>query len=173
MSKKNAKLRTSDKPLSEAEIFRLASLYEDHAKHAAEAEAAKKDVQKTLCVELLDRRKTSAVESSAYGEFTRITAVRNESVVYDEDGLWQELTPKERRKAFDELINLNALPLSVRKEILATLSSEQKRLVSSRKLNTERLAQAVAEDEIDARTVAAHAEIKYSAPYIRISHGAG
>jgi hypothetical protein len=167
MTKTN-KVKEALKKLSDAELFVLAADYESGKKIENEGKKKASKAQKLITDELI-RRKTKALEN----EGTKITLVQNESVVYDGDGLWDDLTPKQRRLAFDEDVNLNGLSVETRKKIREIIPKEELAAVTTRRLNVDNLSVAVQEDKIDAKTVAKRASIVKSAPYIRVSHGSG
>jgi hypothetical protein len=170
---KKTKTEKKTKPLSEGEIFALAEQYEQAHADAATAEATKKKSKDQLIAELHERRKVRAVESAEYGRFTRITVVTPESVEYDGPALYKDCTPAQRREAFDRNVNLNALSPDARKRVLAVLTKEELRAVTTNTLNVDRLSAAVQAQKVPAELVAKHSEIKKKAPYISISHGSG
>lgn len=161
------------KPLSDAEVFALAAGYENASKTEADAKKTKTETAKQIISELFTRRKVSSVESSQFGPFTRITVSQAKHMEYDEDGLWKDMTPAQRREAFDTLVNLNALPTDVRKAVIAALPAIERRKVTTHRLNLDKLSLAVQNKKVPAKLVAKHAEEVKNAPYITISHGSG
>lgn len=171
---KNGKKVPAAKPkrLTIAEIFRTAKKYEDNQKIEAAAAKEKKAAQNAL-VEEIGRRKVSSLESDKFGGFTRITRVQNSHMEYDADTLWEDLTPAQRRLVFSRHVDLNALSSDARKRVVAALSAEELESVTTYSLDVDKLAQAVQDRKVKAKTVAAHAREVLSAAYIRISHGSG
>lgn len=165
--------KTKPQRIPESEIFAAAHNYETAAQEEAAAKVEKERTKKVLLTQLHEIRKVRAVESDKYGGFTRITVVQNEGIEYDADGMYRDLTPVQRRLAFDRNINFNALPAETRKKILEVVPKDELKAVTTRSLNVERLSQAVQDNKIDGKVVAKHSEIVKSAPYIRISHGTG
>lgn len=165
--------KTKAQRISEAEIFAAAHNYEESAKQEAAAKAEKERTKKVIITQLHDLRKIRALESDKYGGFTRITVVQNEGIQYDPDGLYRDLSPVQRRLAFDRDINFNALSAETRKKILEVVPKDELKAVTTRRLNVEKLSQAVQDNKIPAKIVAEHSEITKAAPYIRISHGTG
>lgn len=161
------------KGLSTAAVFSLAEKREQEAVEEARAKAAKFDADKQIIEELHTRRKIKSLESDQFGRFTRITVVAPERVEYDEAGLWSDLKPRQRRMAYNEFVNLNALPEDARLRVLAVLSGDERKAVTTHSLSTDRLAVAVADGKIDPKVISKHAAIKQNAPHIRISHGTG
>lgn len=172
MTKKKKK---TEKParLSEAEIFAAAKEYEEATEAESRYKQAKESAKKLILTQLHSIRKVKSVESGEYGEFTRITVVEGSHVEYDGPGLYKDCTVAQRRLAFDRNINFNALPAETRKALLAAVPKDELKAVTTNVLNVERLSQAVQAGKIPGRLVAKHSEVVKSAPYIRISHGAG
>lgn len=164
---------TKAKRLNEAEIFALADRYEDAHAAIAEATTSKKKAAEQILTELHKNRKVRALESSEYGRFTRITVVVGSSVEYDGPALYKELTPAQRREAYDRNVNLNALPADARKRVIDALTKEELRSVTTNTLNVDKLSEAVQKQKIPAEIVAKHSTVKEKAPYLSISHGSG
>jgi hypothetical protein len=165
--------KTKTPRLPEAELFALADEYEKHHAREGRAKKEKKGITKTLVEQIQSLRKLGSLESDKFGRFTRITVVQAEHVEYDEDRLWKTFTPAQRRESFDSLVNLNALPLATRKAIIEMVPRDELKAVSSRRLNVERMSQAVQAGKIDAKVIAPFSEIVKNEPYISISHGKG
>lgn len=173
-AKKAATGRETAKPkrLSTAEIFAWARQYEDAAKAVGAAGKLKTEAQRRLTDDLL-RRKTRSLESDKHGPFTRVTLVQNESVEYDESGLYGALRPAQKRLAYDRFVNLNALSADARKRVIQVLTKDELAAVTTYSLNVEKLSAAVQAKQISAKLVAKFARMVKAAPYIRISHGKG
>lgn len=161
-------------PLEDEEVFELAFQYERAKTEAAEAEKVKKEAQKAITDELIDRG-TRAIEGAGVTGFTRVTVVQRETLSYDDDAMWSAATPREKRAIFDELLNLNDLPFEVRKKVVAVLKEhkDERKAATTRRLNTQKLSTAVQEEVVSADWVAEFARINQSAPYIVVSHGDG
>lgn len=166
---KNEKTTAKPKRLSLAEIFRTAKLYEESQKAEIAAKKAKTSAQKAITDEM-ERRKVKSLSSKE--EPLHVTFVQNETARYDEDGLWNALTPAQRRLCFDRNINLNELSADARKRVLAVLTKEELAAVTTHSLDVEKLSLAVQERKIRTKLVAKFTEFVKSAPYIRVSHGA-
>lgn len=158
------------KRLSDAKLFALADAYEEAHRAEGTAKKEKSTAGKAIITEMISR-KSSAIESKEFGGFTRITLVQPSSVEYDDKGIWNALTPTQRREAFDANVNLNALSKEARKRVMEVLTKEERAAVTTHALNTERMAQAVQDGKIEAKIVADNSHIKQIAPSIRISHG--
>lgn len=175
MAKNTKKATTATKKakrLSDAEIYALAAEYEEAHKEEGSAKKKKGNASKQIIAEL-QHRKSSAIESNEYGGFTRVTLVAPERVEYNSDGIWSDLTPAQRREAFDTFVNLNQLPTETRKKVVAMLTKEERRAVTTHILNTDRMSQAVQNGKIDATEIEPHSTIVPIAPSIRVSHGSG
>lgn len=170
MNKRTAKKEAAAKRLNDAKLFALADKYEESHREEGTAKKSKAESAKAIIGELLTRG-VSAIESKEFGGFTRITVVQPEKVEYDRDAIWQALTVKQRREAFDAFVNLNALPAAARKRVMEVLTKEERTAVTTHELNTERLAQAVQDNKIEAKVVADNSRVVKIAPSIRISHG--
>jgi hypothetical protein len=171
VSKKSEKKKAAKK-LAEAALFALAQEREEAAKQAAAFLAEKTEADQQL-IEQLQIRKVRSMESDKFGGFTRITLVQPEPLEYDSDGIWKALKAPQRRLAFDENVNLNALPDDIRKAVIETIPKDALKAVTSHHLNLDKLAIAVKDEKIDAQIVSDHSSIKEIAASIRISHGSG
>lgn len=161
------KKKQTTKALSDRKLFDLVSEFETNKERATKAESTWRSVQ-TRIVEELRRRKVKSLTDSS---LTKITLVAPETVVYNEDDLWADLSAAQRKQVFDRSINLNALPADVQKELVKSLTPAQRKRVISHKLNVDRLAEAVQDGKVAVETVSEHSEIKESAGYIRVSRG--
>lgn len=161
----------------EVDIFVAARNYELASKAVAVANKTKKEAQDLMVEQIQGVRKLGSMESAEYGPFTRITVVQNESMDYDEDGLYGDLTAAQRREAYDYSIDLSRLTADERKALNAAmielLTPAQRKACKVRALNIDRLSQAVQDDKIDPKVIAKHSKLVKSAAYVRISHGSG
>lgn len=155
--------------LSDRDIFQKARIYV--ARKAEEAAAKKEatEAQQAIVAELVARGVKSMQDTDAL----KVTLVQSESVVYNSDGIWSALKPKQRRKCFRENINLNALAPDARKRVYEALTREERKAVTSYTLNVDALAVEVQKGNISAAVVSEHSDIKYGSPYIRVSKGSG
>lgn len=175
MSKKTKDGKSKEKKikrLPEATLFAAAAEREEAAKREAAAKVEKTTADKLL-IEQMQIRDVRSLESDKFGEFTRITLVQPEPVVYDADGIWKDLPSAKRPCAFDRLVNLNALPEEARKKVIDVLTKDELKSVTTHVLNIERLAKAVKDGKIDKEVVEVNSSIKPVAPHITISHGSG
>jgi hypothetical protein len=99
-----------------------------------------------------------------------VNVAQAEKVVYD-DALIGALTAKERRLACDEIVDLNALDPAVRKRVVEALTPQERKRVTTLRLNVERLSQAVQEGKIDLKLVSRYSSIKKNKPYITPGSG--
>lgn len=170
MTKKKAKKRITSS-LSDRKLFEIASEFENakslSKKYEADPEIGWRSLQSRIVDELKRRNVKSLVDSA----LTKITLVAPESVVYDEEGMWADLTPARRRAVFDRQINLALLPKDVQEALLDHLTPAQRKRVVSHRLSVDRLSDAVQEGKIPASFVAKHSEIKESAAYVKVSRG--
>lgn len=166
-AKKDEKKVPAPKKLSDKELFELAEDYLGAHKKVRKFEALKKKISTALTSEL-SRRKTKQLQSA---NGVTVTFVQGSSVVYDPDGLWEDLKPKQRREVFEENIDLNRLPSEKRQEIRKLLSKEEREEVTTFTLSVDRLSTAVQDNVIDAKLVAKHSHIEKQNPYVRISAG--
>lgn len=166
------KKRTTTKALSEKALFDLAADFESSKERVKKYEndpvVGWRSIQSKIVAEL-QRRKVKSLTAS--GSLTKVTLVAPETVVYDDDAIWAELTPAKRRLVFDRQINLSALPKDVQVELLKSLTASQRKKVVSHRLNVDRLAEAVQDGKVPVELVSEHSEIKASSPYISVSHG--
>lgn len=107
----------------------------------------------------------------------KVTVTQKETEVWDPDGVWGALTPRERPLAFDREYDFSALTPERRAELhkamIASLSPAEKRMCVRNRLNVSRMSQAVQADKIDAEKIAPFMEVKYANPYITVTpHGA-
>lgn len=111
------------------------------------------------------------IENADYG--LSVTVSQRETPEYDADGIWRDLTSRQRPKCFDRSIDLMVLSPERRKELhdamVATLTPSEKRACTVDSLNVERLSQAVQDGTIDPEVVAPHVTWKKSAPYITVT----
>ncbi len=172
MSPKNKNKEAKTKRISEAELFGIAEAREDFAKRSAAALVEKKDCDQQLIEQLL-LRGVRSMESDKFGDFTRITVSQPESVQYDSDGLWDGLKAPQRRQAFHETLDINALSDETRKAVIAAIPKDELKSLLRHSLNMDGLAKAVQENKIDKEIVAINSSIVQGTPSIRISHGSG
>jgi hypothetical protein len=167
MTKKNRK--TTDR-LSDRKLFDLAAQFEaqkDRAKKAEhDPETGWRAIQSKLVSEFRRRKVKTLTDTSG----TKVTFVAPEKVVYNEDGLWDVLSPTARKHVFDRTINLSKLPADAQKALLTHLTPAQRKRVISHKLNVDKLATAVADKKIPVEVVAENSEIQESSPYVIVSH---
>jgi hypothetical protein len=172
VKKTNEKAAKKPKRRSLAEIFAMAAQYELATKAEKDAKKTKGEAQKAVIEGVLEQRKLRKISSDKFGPHTNITIVQAEHEEYDADGLYQALTPKQRREAFDRNINLNELDAAARKKVLAVLTPDELDAVTTYSLNLDRLSIAVQDSKIPAKAVAPFAHTVKNAPYISITHGA-
>ena len=157
------------KRLKDAEIFTLAAEYERQAEIEGRAKKTKQGVQKSLCEEL-EARKTSSLTAD---DGTKVTRVQTENVIVHGDTLYGDLSPAQRRMAYDRHLPFAELPADAQKAVAALLKEMGHTKAIKVALNTTKLSEAVQNGKIDADVVAEHTDITKNAPYIRISHGTG
>lgn len=130
---------------------------------------AKQDKAKaTITEEFADRGIDSYI-----GGGLKITRVQTSSMQYDSDGIWDDLTAQQRKLCYVPTYNFAALDADRQRELMALirkeLSTSELALVRSFRMDVSALAQAVEAGKIDAKVVAAHAEEKKNAPFIRVT----
>lgn len=131
--------------------------------------ASKKNKIKTTLVDTL----TDKGVDSYSGGGLKITKVQGSTMVYDSDGIWSDLTTQQRSLCYTPVYNFAALGAKRQSEIMAqirkSLTPAELAAVRTFRLDEAQLSQAVQDKKIPAKVVAAHAEEKKSAPYVRIS----
>lgn len=167
MAKKDQKKVEEPKKLSDKEVFELAEEYLGAHRKQRKFEALKKKISTALTTELA-RRKTKQLQSA---NGVTVTFVQGSSVVYDPDGLWEDLKPKQRREVYEENIDLNRLTSEKRKEIRNLLTKEEREEVTTFTLSVDRLSTAVQNNVIDAKVVAKHSHIEKQNPYVKVTAG--
>lgn len=166
-TKEDKKKVKAPKPLTDKQVFELADEYATASEKVKKFDALKKKVSFALCTELI-RRKTKGITSD---NGTTVTLVQAERVVYDPDGLWADLKPKQRREVFEDNINLNALTSEKRKEIVKLLTEDEREEITTHVLVVDKLSTAVQNEVVDAKVVRKHTTIEKNAPYVKISRG--
>lgn len=164
-----SKSKKKVKKLSDKEIIELAIEHERARGKESRFKKAKEKAKEALTAEFI-RRGTKGL-TSASG--TVVTFVQAEKLVYDGDNLYADLKPKQRRAVYEENIDLNALSAEARKRVIAALSAEERKAVTTYVLNVDKLSDEVQAGRIDAKLIAKHSEIKKNAPYVSVSLGDG
>lgn len=177
MPKKTDKPKPKIKRIPEAEIYVAAQKLEEGKKEAATAEKAWRGEQDTLVEQILTLRKTKSLTLTEFGPLTRITIVQNERMEYDEEAIFKELTPAQRREAFDFSLDISQLSVKDRKALndamIKLLTPAQRKAARKHRLNVDKLSAAVQSGAIDQKVIAEHAEVKKGSAYVTISHGSG
>ena len=155
--------------LSDDQIFNLAAAYERQAEIEGRAKKEKKTISDSIASELGDR----GVKSLTASDGTTVTRVQAENVVIDDKGLWADLKPRQRRKAFRASLTISELPAADQKALMELLRERGLTKNVRWTLDASMLNNAVQNDEIDAEIVSNHSEIVKNAPYIKVSHGTG
>lgn len=153
------------KRISDKEIFKQVEIYVEGKAKENTGKAEAKRAQDAITTELGIRKTKSLTASNG----TTVTRVQSEGVEYDSEGLYADLTPKQRREVYEDNINLNALPRAKRKAIIEALTKEERKEVTTHVLDVDNLSAAVQKGDIPAKTVAKHSKIKVGSPYIRVS----
>lgn len=165
---KSKKSEPKVKKHSLRECVALAREYLEGDKLAKEGSARKAKAQAIIAAEW-ERRGHDTLTADGL----KITRVQNSSMVYDSEGLWSDLTARQRPLAYRRTFNLSALPAERRavlmEAIREAMTPAEIRMCTDNVLDVEMLSEAVQAGRIDAKVVAAHAEEKFSAPYIRVS----
>ena len=167
-----AKAKKKSKRLSDAKLFVLArEVYDLRLKQKADATKIKES-QDAVTAEMM-ARKSKTMTSLDTG--LKVTMTEKETTVYDEDGLYADLTARQRPLAFDRSLDLSALTPERRTELMKlvrqALTPAEVKVCTVNKLNVDRLSQAVQDDRIAIEVGAAHTEIKKGAPYITVTEG--
>lgn len=155
-------------PLTNDRIAELARELKDYQLQA-KALNEKADKIKPRIIKAMQGARTKLVEAAG----VRIVLTEQEVLEYNEPGLWDELKPTQRRLAFDEELNLNALNPEERRALMAAireiLTPGQRRRCTTRKLNIARLSAAVQSGKISTLLVDRHSEMVKRAPYTTIT----
>jgi hypothetical protein len=135
----------------------------------AKAVAKERDALKPKIVDAMKRAKSRLIEVGN----VRVVLVQQESTVYDEDNIYTSLTPKQRRLAFDQYLELSELSSSRRRELQAQLRdlltpSERRRCVKWR-FNLDRMSQAVQAGDIPIEVLDENTSIVPKAPYPNVT----
>jgi hypothetical protein len=162
---KDSKKVTPLKRISDSQIFKLVEIYVQGKAKENTGKAEAKKAQNAITAELAVRKTKSLTAANG----TTVTYVQPEGVEYDSEGLYADLSPKQRREAYEDNINLNALSKASRKRVLDLLTKEERREVTTHVLVVDNLSALVQKGDIPAKLVAKHSSIKKSAPYIRVS----
>ena len=147
---------------------RIISLDKLRKKGEEELKAQEKKVttlKQTIIVGMMQGLKTRVIEHNGY----TVRVAQAEPVHYDDSGILSELSPRQKRSVTKEMVDLNGLPLAVRKKILASLTIQQRREVTTVVLDYDLLSSQVQNGAIPVELVAKHTEVKPSAPYISSS----
>lgn len=150
--------------MSDKQLFSLLDERQDLLDRIAKLQA-KADKMKGQVIEEMERRGTTALENDRF----RVSYVVNSTVTYDEDALFKDLTPAQRREAFRDEVNLNALKPDTRRAVIESLPRAERRQATTRVLDVSSLSAAVQAGKVPFDVVDKHSAVKESAPYIRVS----
>lgn len=174
MPKKAAK-KASKKAmrLNDVQVCALAREFEEHRAAEGREKKAKEDAQSAVVQELwINRKKTKSISRTFDDEVMHVTVVAATRMIYDPEGIYSVLSPKERRLCFERNIDLNALSDSARKAILDSLPKSELERVTTWVLDEDALSEAVQSDKIPAKKIAPFAEERENKPYISVTHEA-
>jgi len=123
------------------------------------------DLKQRIIVGMMQGLKTRVIEHNGY----TVRVAQAEPVKYDDNGILANLSARQKRLVTKEMVDLNGLPLAVRKKILESLTAQQRREVTTVVLDHDLLSSQVQNGAIPVELVAKHTEVKPSAPYISSS----
>ena len=98
-----------------------------------------------------------------------VTLAASTTVVYDAEAIRKDATKRQRDVIFDRFVDLSALTLEERVDLLSSLTPAQKKRVIKYVLNESKLAEAVENEVVTAEWVAERSEIKKAKPYVRVT----
>jgi len=164
----DAKKWWQEKPAENVTTERIISLDKLRKKQEEELKEREKKVtvlKQTIIVGMMQGLKTRVIEHNGY----TVRVAQAEPVRYDDNGILGELSVRQKRLVTKEMVVLNKLPISTRKKILESLTTQQRREVTTVVLDHDLLSSQVQNGKIDVELVAKHTEVKPSAPYISSS----
>ena len=157
--------------LSDEEVFKLADEYQAADQKVKRFSQVKSGISKRLTEELA-RRKTKKLTSKSGRQ---VTFVQKETIEYDEEGIWKDLTPRQRPKVFVRYLALEELSPEERKtfmdDFVKSLPRSTQQRVMKHKLDEAKLLKAIEDEVVTAEWVAEHSETVKSKPYVVISGG--
>lgn len=119
--------------------------------------------------QLLAQLELRGARTLSLGDTTITRAQQDPTVTFDQDALWADLQPAQRRVVFDDTYDLNALPAEIRARFVASLGGAEKKAITRRVLNAEALLAEVASHRIPAAIVDSRRTVTEKAPYIVVT----
>lgn len=171
MVKKSKKKKVK---VGSGEFWRLCAEVRKNRQRSKAIETAVQEDQAQVATAMLDR-KDKTLSNEEYG--LQVTVTQNETPQYDGEGIWADLTARERPKCFDRIYDFSTLSQARRAELqkvmFAALTPAEKRMVTVDRLNVVKMSQAVQNGDIAAEKIAPHTTWKKSSPYITVTPLAG
>lgn len=151
-----------------AEIAAMAKEQKEWDKKAKEA-AEKRDSIKPKLVAAMRSFGSRVMEAGG----VRVVLTEGTQTEYDEDGILSALTSRQRKLAFDEVVNISLLPIAERREIeekmREILTTSQRKRATELRFNLDRMSQAVQAGTIPVEVLDQHTEIVPRTPYTTVT----